>query len=455
MKLWAGRFTENTNEDADGFNSSLSFDKRLYCCDINGSVAHTKMLGKCGIISAKEAETICNALKSILDDINENKIAIIGAEDIHSFVENELVKRIGNTGKKVHTGRSRNDQVALDMRLYLRDSAGEVISLIKSLISVLLQTSKENLSTVMPAFTHLQKAQPTTLAHHLTAYCEMFLRDIDRFEDAKRRINVLPLGSGACTSTTYPIDREYTAKLLDFDSVSGNSMDAVSDRDFVLDYLYASAVFMMHLSRMAEEYIMWASDEYKFIEISDKFSTGSSIMPQKKNPDMFELIRGKCGRSYGNLMCMLTVMKALPLAYDKDMQEDKEAFFDTEATIMSCLKITIAMLEDISYNKDKMRASTDGGFTSATECADYLVGKGIPFRDAHSIIGGLVVYCINNKKTLQTLSIDEYRSFSDFFASDIFDVIQAENAIEKRQATGGPSTKAMLKEIEKIEKSIK
>ena len=455
MKLWSGRFSESTDEEADAFNSSLSFDKRLYACDISGSIAHAKMLGKCGIISAAEADLICKTLDEIFAEIENGKLKISDAEDIHSFTENELVKRIKDIGKKVHTGRSRNDQVALDMRLYLRGSADEIIALIKNLVKRLLATVKEHADTIIPAFTHLQKAQPTTLAHHLLAYCEMLCRDMDRFADARKRINVLPLGSGACTSTPYPIDREYVAKLLDFASVSGNSMDAVSDRDFVLDYLYAAAVAMMHLSRLSEEYILWASDEYKYIEISDKFSTGSSIMPQKKNPDMFELIRGKTGRAYGNLMSMLTVMKSLPLAYNKDMQEDKEGFFDTEATLISCLKIMTAMLGEIKYNKDVMRKSADSGFVAATECADYLASKGMPFRDAYGIVGGLVAYCIKNNKTLQTLSIDEYKKVSSAFEKDIFDVIQPENAVNRRKATGGPAKSAVLNEIERLEKLIK
>lgn len=454
MKLWSGRFSENTDKEADGFNSSLSFDKRLYYADIKGSIAHAMMLGKCGIISEIESKLICGTLQEILGDIESGKLVISDAEDIHSYNENELVRRIGAVGKKVHTGRSRNDQVALDMRLYLRDSAAEMIELTKNLVKVLISTAKKNTDTVMPAFTHLQKAQPTTLAHHLLAYAEMFTRDIDRFNDALKRINILPLGSGACTSTPHPIDREFTAKLLGFSGASGNSMDAVSDRDFVLDYLYAAAVEMMHLSRMSEEYIIWASDEYKYIEISDKYSTGSSIMPQKKNPDMFELIRGKTGRCYGNLMSMLTVMKALPLTYDKDMQEDKECFFDTEATLKSCLNIITAMLGGITYKTDNMRSSTDSGFTAATDCADYLVLKGMPFRDAHEVIGKLVIYCVNNNTTLQKLDIETYKVASTLFDTDIYEVIRPENAIAKRRATGGPAKEAVLEEIAKIERDL-
>lgn len=454
MKLWAGRQTGDTNEEADGFNSSLPFDKKLYRCDIIGSIAHADMLGKCNIIGRKDSELICDTLKQILADVESGKISISDAEDIHSFNEGELVRRIGDVGKKVHTGRSRNDQVALDMRLYLRGSIDGIIELNKKLINCLIVTAAEHTDTIMPAFTHLQKAQPTTLAHHLLSYCEMLLRDTDRFSDAKKRINIMPLGSGACTSTPHPIDREYVAKLLDFPAVTRNSLDAVSDRDFVLDYLYAAAVEMMHLSRISEEYILWASDEYRYVEISDNYSTGSSIMPQKKNPDFFELIRGKSGRAYGNLISMLTVMKSLPLAYDKDMQEDKEAFFDAEATLMSCLRIMIPMLGEIKYNKQRMRSSTDSGFTAATDCADYLTSKGMPFRDAYKAIGQLVGDCVKKGKTLQTLTLDEYKQSSPLFENDIFDIIKPENAVAKRKATGGPAKSAVTVEIERIKKLI-
>ena len=446
MKLWAGRFEGETDKAADSFNSSLSFDKRLYACDIEGSKAHCTMLGNCAIIPNDEAKLIVKTLDEIRADIDDGKLVIENAEDIHSFVENELVSRIGSVGKKLHTGRSRNDQVALDTRLYLRDATKEVISLLKALISRLADISANNLETVMPAFTHLQKAQPTTLAHHFMAYAEMFARDCKRYAEAHERINVMPLGSGACTSTAYSIDRKAVADYLGFPAITANSMDAVSDRDFVIDFLSASAITMMHLSRFSEEIIIWSSDEYKYVELSDKYSTGSSIMPQKKNPDMNELLRGKTGRVYGDLMNMLTVMKGIPLAYDKDMQEDKECVFDAYDTVKACLEIFTALLGDMKINKDTLRKSTDGGFTSATECADYLAKRGVPFRDAHSIIGQLVIYCIKNGKTLQTLTLDEYNKFGDF-DEEIYDAIKAENAIALRKAPGGPSPSAMKEEI--------
>lgn len=453
MKLWSGRFESETDKAADSFNSSLSFDKRLYRYDIEGSIAHCIMLGECDIIPRSEAGLIADTLENIREDIDKGKLEIKDAEDIHSFVENELVSRIGSVGKKLHTGRSRNDQVCLDTRLYLRDAAKDIISLIKALIMRLTDISENNTETIMPAFTHLQKAQPTTLAHHFMAYAEMFARDAERFVQAEKRINVMPLGSGACTATAYPIDRRAVADYLRFPAITANSMDAVSDRDFVLDFLSASAITMMHLSRFSEEIIIWSSDEYKYVELSDKFSTGSSIMPQKKNPDMNELLRGKTGRVYGALMNMLTVMKGIPLAYDKDMQEDKECVFDAYDTLSACLKIFTALLADMTVNKDTLRKSTDGGFTSATECADWLSARGMPFRDAHSVIGQLVVYCIKNGKTLQTLSLDEYKKFGPFDKS-IFEAIKPENAIARRTVTGGPSPSAIKAEITAMREKI-
>lgn len=454
MKLWSGRFESETDKAADSFNSSLSFDKRLYRCDIRGSIAHCTMLGECGIIPSYEAKLIVTTLEGILADIDNGETEIKDAEDIHSFVENELVARIGSVGKMLHTGRSRNDQVALDTRMYLREACTDILAGIKALITRLTDIAAKHTETVMPAFTHLQKAQPTTLAHHFMAYAEMFARDAQRFMQARERINVMPLGSGACTSTSYPIDREMVAKLLDFPAVTANSMDAVSDRDFVIDFISAASVTMMHLSRFSEEIIIWSSDEYKYVELSDKFSTGSSIMPQKKNPDMNELLRGKTGRVYGDFMNILTVMKGLPLAYDKDMQEDKECAFDAYDTLKACLGVFTALLGDMKINSDVLRKSTDGGFTSATECADYLVGRGIPFRDAHSIIGQLVVYCIKHGKTLQTLSLEEYNKFGEFDES-IFDVIRPERAISQRKATGGPAPEAMKKEIAAMREKLK
>lgn len=453
MKLWHGRFQHEVNKAADSFNSSLSFDKRLYRCDIEGSKAHCTMLGERGIIPKSDAELIVKTLDEVLSDIESGKCVICDAEDIHSFVENELVSRIGATGKKLHTGRSRNDQVALDLRLYLRDAADDLISLLRAFTLTLTDIAERNLDTVMPAFTHLQKAQPTTLAHHLAAYAEMLCRDISRFTEAKSRINVMPLGSGACTSTPYPIDRSRVAELLGFPAVTGNSMDAVSDRDFALDFLYACSVAMMHLSRFSEEIIIWSSDDYKYVELSDGYSTGSSIMPQKKNPDMNELIRGKTGRAYGDLMTLLTVMKGIPLAYDKDMQEDKECVFDAYDTLRACLVVFDGLMKEAVFDKKRLRDCTEGGFTSATECADYLVGKGVPFRDAHAAVGGLVIYCINNGKTLKTLSLEEYRRFGDF-DEDIYAAIEPETAILRRKADGAPSPDAMKKEIADIRRRI-
>lgn len=454
MKLWYGRFQSNVNEAADSFNSSLSFDKRLYACDIAGSKAHCTMLGECNIISDEDAKLIVKTLDEILNDINNGKCEIKDAEDIHSFVENELVSRIGAIGKKLHTGRSRNDQVALDMRLYLRDAADDIVALLKQFASTLTDIAENNLNTVMPAFTHLQKAQPTTLAHHMAAYAEMLLRDISRFEETKTRINVMPLGSGACTSTPYPINRQRVAELLNFPVITANSMDAVSDRDFVLDFLYSASVAMMHLSRLSEEIIIWSSDDYKYIELSDGYSTGSSIMPQKKNPDMNELIRGKTGRVYGDLMSLLTVMKGIPLAYDKDMQEDKECVFDAYDTLKASLIVINGLMKEAKFNVTRLRECTDGGFTSATECADYLVGKGVPFRDAHAIVGRLVIYCIENGKTMQSLTLDEYKKFGDF-DEGIYEAIKAETAIMRRTAPGAPSPDSMKAEIKQLRKQLK
>lgn len=454
MKLWYGRFQSNVNEAADSFNSSLSFDKRLYACDIAGSKAHCTMLGECNIIPDEDAKLIVKALDEILNDINNGKCEIKDAEDIHSFVENELVSRIGAIGKKLHTGRSRNDQVALDIRLYLRDAADDIVALLKQFASTLTDIAENNFNTVMPAFTHLQKAQPTTLAHHMAAYAEMLLRDISRFEETKTRINVMPLGSGACTSTPYPINRQRVAELLNFPVITANSMDAVSDRDFVLDFLYSASVAMMHLSRLSEEIIIWSSDDYKYIELSDGYSTGSSIMPQKKNPDMNELIRGKTGRVYGDLMSLLTVMKGIPLAYDKDMQEDKECVFDAYDTLKASLIVINGLMKEAKFNVTRLRECTDGGFTSATECADYLVGKGVPFRDAHAIVGRLVIYCIENGKTMQSLTLDEYKKFGDF-DEGIYEAIKAETAIMRRTAPGAPSPDSMKAEIKQLRKQLK
>ncbi|MCI9518492.1 MAG: argininosuccinate lyase [Clostridia bacterium] len=455
MKMWSGRFKDSLDAKADLFNSSLPFDKRLYKHDIMGSIAHCSMLGECGIIPQSDAELICKTLSDIFYDIKSAKLKVKGAEDIHMFIEEELTKRIGDVGKKLHTARSRNDQVALDLRLYLRDAVDSIAGLLKNLIETIIKISNQNLDTIVPAYTHMQKAQPTTLAHYLMAYAEMFMRDVERLAECKNRINIMPLGSCACTSTSYPIDRRNVAKRLDFDGITENSLDAVSDRDFAIEFLSDCAVLMMHLSRFNEEIIYWASDEFGYIELDDKFSTGSSIMPQKKNPDMCELIRGKTGRCYGNLMALLTSMKALPLAYNKDMQEDKEVVFDTEDTVKICLEIFTAMLPSFKYNKEKLRKGAERGYTAATECADYLVKKGAAFRDAHAVVGRLVRYCSDIDKQLDEISIDEYKIFSDLFEDDIMQVVKPENILQSRKAPGSPSEKAVKNEIKKAEKFLK
>lgn len=454
MKMWSGRFKGSTNEQADRFNSSLDFDKRLYKHDIMGSIAHCTMLGETDIIPKAEAEKICKTLSDIFYDIKSGKLVIAGSEDIHMFVEEELTKRVGDIGKKLHTARSRNDQVTLDIRLYLREAIDDICLTLKKLIECILTLSEENLETIMPAYTHMQKAQPTTLAHHFMAYGEMFLRDLERLSDTKRRTNVLPLGSGACTGTTFPINRARVAELLDFPTITQNSLDGVSDRDFAIEFLSVCSIMMMHLSRFNEELIYWATDEFKFLELDDKFSTGSSIMPQKKNPDMCELIRGKIGRVYGNLTTLLTVMKGLPLAYNKDMQEDKEAIFDTEDTVKSCLNIFLLMLPSFRFKKDNLRSGSSGGFTVATDCADYLVKKGMPFREAHGIIGGLVLYALENNKRLDELSTEEFKLQSQLFESDILNVVKLENVVQNRKLVGGPASKTVLNEIKKARKTL-
>lgn len=454
MKMWSGRFKENIDGAADAFNSSLSFDCQLFKHDIMGSIAHCTMLGECNIIPKQDAELICQTLSKIFYDIKKGKLAISNSEDIHMFVEQELTARIGDVGKKLHTGRSRNDQVALDIRLYLRDSIDEIATLLKYLIESLCKISSENLNTIIPAYTHMQKAQPSTLAHYLMAYSEMFMRDIDRLLDCKARVNVLPLGSGACAGTTYPLNRSRVAQLLSFPNISQNSLDAVSDRDFAIEFLYDCSMIMMHLSRINEEIIYWATDEFKYISLDDRFSTGSSIMPQKKNPDMSELIRGKTGRCYGNLITLLTVMKGLPLAYNKDMQEDKEALFDTEETVKSCLNIFTAMLPSLHFNKENLYRGASGGFTVATDCADYLVKKGMPFRDAHSVIGQLVIFCGENDKKLDELTVNEYKQFSELFESDILNAVKLENVVNSRKIIGAPSEKAVKIEIKKMSRAL-
>ncbi|HBA96793.1 MAG TPA: argininosuccinate lyase [Lachnospiraceae bacterium] len=456
MKLWGGRFTKATNELVHNFNASISFDQKFYKEDIEGSIAHVTMLAKQGIITDEDKDSIITGLKGILEDIRAGRLEIDGTyEDIHSFVEAHLTERIGEAGKKLHTGRSRNDQVALDMKLYTRKEILEMDVLLKNLLESLLKIMKENTDTIMPGFTHLQKAQPVTLAHHMGAYFEMFKRDRSRLSDIYKRMDYCPLGSGALAGTTYPLDREYTASLLGFTGPALNSMDAVSDRDYLIEFSSAMSIIMMHLSRFCEEITIWNSNEYQFIEIDDSYSTGSSIMPQKKNPDIAELVRGKTGRVYGTLMSLLTTMKGLSLAYNKDMQEDKELVFDAIDTTKGCILLFNGMLDTLVFNKDRMRKSTEGGFTNATDAADYLVNHGVPFRDAHGIIGRLVLYCIDNNKTLSTLSLDEYKEISPVFEADIYNAASMETCIEKRNTTGAPGQKAMQEAITVYEDYLK
>lgn len=447
MKLWSGRFTAELNETAELFNDSLPFDREMYRQDIIGSIAHCKMLGKCGIIAAQESETICAALDGILDDIDGGKLEIANAEDIHSFVENELVKRAGDVGKKLHTARSRNDQVATDIRLYLRDCIDNTIGLLKTLVTTLADKAAEEKATAMPAYTHMQKAQPSTLGHYLCAYANMFLRDVQRLLDCRKRVNVLPLGSGACASTTFPIDREYTARLLGFDGVAQNSLDGVSDRDFAIEYLSCAAQIMLHLSRINEEFVYWSGEEFGFISLPDEYSTGSSIMPQKKNPDVNELLRGKSGRVVGDLTAMLTVMKGLPLAYNKDMQEDKEPLFDADKTVELSLRVFIAFMQKVGFNRDRMNAAAAGGFSCATECADYLASKGLPFRSAHEVTGKIVLYCMEKGKTLQSMTVEEYKKFSPLFDDGILTAVQPQSAIARRTVIGGCAPSELDRQI--------
>lgn len=455
MKLWSGRFTADLNETAELFNDSLPFDRAMYRQDVAGSIAHCKMLGKCGIIPQADADKIVSALDGILKDIESGAIEIEGAEDIHSFIENTLVARIGDTGKKLHTARSRNDQVATDTRLYLRDAADKTLTLIRELCTVLTDKAEKYVSCVMPAYTHMQKAQPTTLGHYLLAYVNMFLRDAERFKDCRKRINVLPLGSGACASTTFPIDREYVAKLLGFDGVSDNSLDGVSDRDFVIEYLSCATQLMLHLSRINEEFVYWSGEEFGFLVLPDEFGTGSSIMPQKKNPDVNELLRGKCGRVAGDLMGMITVMKGLPLAYNKDMQEDKEPIFDADATVELSLRVFTAFMKKAEFDEKRLNAAAAGGYSCATECADFLANKGMPFRSAHEITGKLVLYCLENKKTLQELTVAEFKRFSDLFDDGILAAVLPQNAVERRKAIGGCAFAELTRQIEKARNAIK
>ncbi len=447
MKLWGGRFTKEENGTVHAFNESLSFDNRFYRQDIEGSRAHVTMLCKCGIVTEKERDDIIKGLDSIERDITSGALPFNDAEDIHSFVESELIDRIGDTGKKLHTGRSRNDQVALDMRLYVRDEIDALLPLIKSLLETLLSLIEENTTTYMPGFTHLQKAQPVTLSHHLSAYFEMFSRDHSRLTDLRKRMNYCPLGAGALAGTTYPLDREYTASLLGFTGPTLNSMDSVSDRDYSIELLSALSMIMMHLSRFSEEIIMWNSNEYRFIELDDAYSTGSSIMPQKKNPDIAELVRGKTGRVYGSLMALLTTMKGLPLAYNKDMQEDKEGVFDAIDTVKSCIELFNGMIKTMTVNKEAMESSASKGFTNATDAADWLVKNGVPFRDAHSVIGALVLKCIELNCDLSDLPLSEYKKISPVFTEDIYEAIKMKTCVDKRNTVGAPGESAMADTI--------
>ena len=443
-QLWGGRFTKETDRMVYDFNASIRFDRRLFRQDIEGSMAHVKMLAKQGILTEAERDAISEGLTGIKGDVEAGKLLISEKyEDIHSFVEACLIERIGDAGKKLHTGRSRNDQVALDMRLYTREQVQETDSLLKELLEVILDTMENNLETYMPGFTHLQKAQPTTLAHHYGAYFEMFKRDRLRLADIYERMNYCPLGAGALAGTTYPLDREYTAELLGFTGPTLNSMDSVSDRDYLIEFLSALSTIMMHLSRFSEEIIIWNSNEYQFVEIDDAYSTGSSIMPQKKNPDIAELVRGKTGRVYGALMSLLTTMKGIPLAYNKDMQEDKEMAFDAMDTVKDCLTLFTGMLRTMRFKKERMAESAMNGFTNATDAADYLVGKGVPFRDAHGIIGRLVLYCIEKNTSIDKLSLGELKEISDRFEEDIYDAVSLKTCVEKRLTIGAPGPEAM------------
>ncbi len=455
MKLWGGRFTKEINQLVYNFNASITYDQKFYKQDILGSIAHVTMLAKQGILTDDERQQIVDGLQGILKDIENGTLEItMEHEDIHTFVEANLIERIGDAGKKLHTGRSRNDQVALDMKLYIRDEIVAINDLLKAQMEVIHRIMKENIDTFMPGFTHLQKAQPVTLAHHFGAYFEMFRRDRSRLRDIYDRMNYCPLGAGALAGTTYPLDREYTASLLQFDGPTLNSMDSVSDRDYLIELLSAMSTIMMHLSRFCEEIILWNSNEYRFVEIDDSYSTGSSIMPQKKNPDIAELVRGKTGRVYGALVSILTTMKGIPLAYNKDMQEDKELTFDAIDTVKGCLALFTGMIDTMKFNKDNMAASAKNGFTNATDAADYLVNHGVPFRDAHGIIGQLVLLCIDKGISLDELPLEEYQKVSPVFQDDIYEAIAMKTCVEKRNTIGAPGEAAMNQVIAANEKYL-
>lgn len=455
MKLWGGRFTKETDKLVNDFNASIGFDKRLYKQDIEGSIAHATMLGDCNIIPKEDSELIVSELKNILADIEAGKLVIDDEyEDIHTFVEATLITRIGDVGKKLHTGRSRNDQVALDMRLYTRSMIEHTNILLKELLEAILKVMKENIDTFMPGFTHLQKAQPITLAHHLGAYFEMFVRDRSRLEDNYKRMNYCPLGAGALAGTTYPLDRDQTAKLLGFEGPTRNSLDSVSDRDYLIEYLSNLSIIMMHLSRLSEEICIWNSNEYGFTEIDDAYSTGSSIMPQKKNPDIAELVRGKTGRVYGALTSLLTVMKGLPLAYNKDMQEDKELSFDAMDTVNNSIILFTGMIATMKFNNERMEDSAMKGFTNATDAADYLVKHGMPFRDAHRVIGEMVLFCLDRNISLLDLTLEEFKNFSEIFDEDIYDAISLETCVDARLTKGAPGPARMKEAIAEYEKYL-
>ena len=455
MKLWAGRFQKETDTLVNDFNSSIAFDARLYRQDIQGSIAHATMLGRPGIIEEHEAEKIVDGLKAILADIEAGQVEFsLENEDIHMNIEALLTQRIGDTGKRLHTARSRNDQVAVDTRLYVKGEIPRITGLVLDLETVLLKKARENLHTVMPGYTHLQRAQPTTFAHYMMAYANMLRRDVTRLEDCLKRLDECPLGAGALATSTYPVDRFRTAQLLGFRKPTDNSMDSVSDRDYAIELLSALSILMMHLSRFSEEIILWCSWEFKFVELDDAYSTGSSIMPQKKNPDVAELVRGKTGRVYGSLMTLLTVMKALPLAYNKDMQEDKEAIFDAIDTVELCVPVFAAMVDTLTVKGKNMQRAAAGGFINATDCADYLVKKGMPFREAYMIVGRLVNMCIKSGDTLDTLTLRDYRAISDLFDSDVYDALQLSTCVNGRKVYGGPAEESVRKQIESIEEFV-
>ena len=455
MKLWAGRFSKEIDKKTNDFNSSIAFDSRMYREDIEGSIAHAKMIGECGIIEKSESDAIVKGLEEILADIDNGKLHIDpNAEDIHTFIEGELTQRLGQTGKRLHTARSRNDQVAVDIRLYLKKEVKNIEQMLKELITVLCNKAEQYATAVMPGYTHLQRAQPITFGHHLMAYVEMLLRDIDRLECAYKHMNEMPLGSGALATTTYPIDRTITASLLGFERISQNSLDGVSDRDFCIELSSVISIIMVHLSRFSEEIIMWCSWEFKFVELDDAFSTGSSIMPQKKNPDIAELVRGKSGRVFGDLMTLLTVMKGIALAYNKDMQEDKEAIFDAVDTVKMCLTAFTPMIDTMRVLTENMRKAAAHGFINATDCADYLVKKGLPFRDAYKATGTLVALCIEKGLTLETLPLDEYKKICDTFDEGVYDAISLENCVNGRKVIGGPASANVLSQVQRVRKLI-